>query len=130
MAIVSTTIRRLSSAATPSTASITRLQETVDKWPMDASKGHRDVRIYLQQHARNVIADGNATEIDQEAASLEKLISNHHRDRYPLPKGLGGSPPIIAATGLDLNTVSNLLANGGDGTPKKSFWGRVLRFFS
>lgn len=102
----------------------------MDKWPFDSSRGARDVRIHLLQHSRDVIDTKNPVEIEKEALNLERLISNHYRNKHPLPQGLGGPPPEIAATGLDLHTVSTILASKGDGAPKKGFMARALRFFS
>ena len=122
--------RGLSIANAPPLALSNRLQEAVDHWPVDASKEHRDIRIFLEHRAHNVIRDFKvAEELEKEAASLERLTSNTYRDRYPLPQGLGGPPPVIGATGLDLASVSTVLANQGDSVTKKSLLSRILTFF-
>ncbi|VDM35685.1 unnamed protein product, partial [Hydatigera taeniaeformis] len=39
----------------PPVALTLRLQEAVDRWPVDPTKKHRDIRIYLEQRARRLI---------------------------------------------------------------------------
>lgn len=112
-------------------APIVRLQEAVDRWPVDPIEKHRDVRAHLERCVRHLIADNaSPKKLEQEAICLERLTSNVYRDSYPIPQGLGGPPPIIAATGLDLPSTSAILAVGGDPKPEKRLISRLLRFFS
>ncbi|VDD76057.1 unnamed protein product [Mesocestoides corti] len=123
--------RRGLATGKPSLATlVTHLQEVVDRWPVDTAKGHRDVRIHLQQRARDLIAEKSPEKLNHEADCLERLTKNVHRDLHHLPQGLGGAPPVVAATGLNLQTISTVLANKSDAVPKASFFSRVMRFFS
>ncbi|VDM22965.1 unnamed protein product [Hydatigera taeniaeformis] len=114
----------------PPVALTLRLQEAVDRWPIDPTKKHRDIRIYLEQRARHLIVSDTPWEkLEQEADCLERLASNVYRDRYPIPQGLGGPSPIVAATGLDLPSITAILSTGDDSMPKKGLVSRLLRFF-
>ncbi|CDI97916.1 hypothetical transcript [Echinococcus multilocularis] len=126
-------IRRCLAAANncPPVALTVRLQEAVDRWPVDPTKKHCDIRVHLEKRARHLISCNNALEqLEEEAVCLERLTANVHRDSYPVPLGLGGPPPIVAATGLDLSSTSAILTAGGDPKREKRLISRLLRFFS
>ncbi|KAL5106800.1 Transmembrane protein 68 [Taenia crassiceps] len=111
-------------------ALIVRLQEAVDRWPVDPTKKDRDIRAHLERRVRELITDNASPErLQQEAICLERLTSNVYRGRYPTPQGLGGPPPIVAATGLDLPSTTAILTTGGDPKPKRRLTSRLLRFF-
>ncbi|KAM3180677.1 hypothetical protein ACTXT7_015833 [Hymenolepis weldensis] len=121
-------------SSSPSSSPISlrnKLQEVADRWPVDPTKEHRDIRHHWQNRARGLIAnDAPTSQLEKEVACLERLISNLHRDKYPVPDGLGGSPPLVGATGLDLASVSTILANKGTAKPKKSILARIVQIWT
>ncbi|VDN97800.1 unnamed protein product [Rodentolepis nana] len=123
-------LRRCCSSS-PSSAPLAlknRLLEVADRWPVDPSKEERDIRYHWQNRVRELIAnDAPVSQIEKEITFIEGLISNLNRGKYPVPDGLGGSPPLIAASGLDLASVSAILVNKGVAKPKKSIFARILQ---
>lgn len=108
-----------------------RLQEVADRWPADFTKEHRDIRFHWQRRVRELIANNaSPAQLEKEAACLERLILNRHRDSYSVPDGLGGSPPRVGATGLDIASVSTILANKGTAKPKKGLFARLLQILN
>nr|CDS31019.1 expressed conserved protein [Hymenolepis microstoma] len=118
-------------SSSPSSAPLSlknRLLEVADRWPADSTKEHRDIRHHWQNRVRELIAnDAPVSQLEKEIACIERLISNFNRDKYPVPDGLGGSPPLIGASGLDLASVSTILANKGEVKPKKNIFARILQ---
>ncbi|VDL91609.1 unnamed protein product [Schistocephalus solidus] len=135
-------LRQLRPLSSESVSSLTlRLQQTVDSWPIDTSKGERDIRIHLRQRCQELVSalqqdSVKATPlVKEEIASLTRLMQNHHRGKYGVPSGLGaneeaGGAPLIGATGLSLPEICRVLNTEDHRVPKRSLWSRVWRFFS
>ncbi|CAH8585300.1 unnamed protein product [Dicrocoelium dendriticum] len=112
----------------------------VEQWPPDSCGRKFTLKELLQKRATAAIFDPDTTIIsDQECQSLQRLLSNYHRDKYKLPKGLGQGTtntgaPRIAASGADLLECRRFLSKQDEYAQKQApMWKRcyssVMRIF-
>ncbi|KAA0195205.1 hypothetical protein FBUS_06469 [Fasciolopsis buskii] len=119
-------------------------QAILDQWPADTCGRKMTFSSVIAKRLQQaVICPSSQALLDQaEYDSLLRILSNHHRDKYKLPTGLGrgaldSNAPQIAATGADLLECRRILFNQEEylkRIPKRSrFWTvfkRLLRFDS